>query len=122
MGKARAIGVSHFCKAQLDDILSVATVPPALNQNQYHVGMGSDTQARVHDKAYNEQKGIVFMSYSSLCGPCPPPHNMELITGDLVTSIGEAHNKTGSQVPLRWLTQQKIPIIPKSSNPKHIKS
>ena len=31
-GKARAIGVSHYCKSHLDDIFEIATIPPAVNQ------------------------------------------------------------------------------------------
>jgi len=119
-GKARAVGVSHYCQNHLQDVLSVATLPVALNQNQFHIGMGHDTESHNHNKAFDEKHGVLYMSYSPLCGPCDPPANMELITGDLVTSIGKRHNKTGAQVSLRWLVQQGIPIIPKSSNPKHI--
>lgn len=118
-GKARAIGVSHYCQSHLQDVLEVATLPVAVNQNQYHVGMGSDTQPRLHNKEFTEAQGILYQSYSPLCGPCPEPDNMALITGDLVTSIGKKYNKTGPQVALRWIVQQGIPIIPKSSNPKH---
>eukprot|EP00931_Biecheleriopsis_adriatica_P107024 TRINITY_DN81366_c0_g1_i1.p1 TRINITY_DN81366_c0_g1~~TRINITY_DN81366_c0_g1_i1.p1 ORF type:complete len:335 (+),score=41.69 TRINITY_DN81366_c0_g1_i1:127-1005(+) len=121
-GKARAIGISHFCRHHIDNILAVATLPIALSQEQYHVGMGTDTQPRLHDKTYAESKGILYMSYSSLCGPCPPPDNTELITGDLVSGIGRKYNKTGSQVALRWLVQQNIPIIPKSLKEEHIRS
>jgi diketogulonate reductase-like aldo/keto reductase len=46
---------------------------------------------------------------------------MELITGDLVTSIGRKHNKTGAQVALRWVVQQNIPIIPKSAKISHMR-
>jgi diketogulonate reductase-like aldo/keto reductase len=119
-GKTRAIGVSHYCKSHVAEVLQVATLPVSLNQNQYHVGMGGDTQPRLHDKAFCESKGILFMAYSSLCGPCPPPDNMALINGPLVTSIGAAHNRTGAQVALRWVVQQGTPVIPKSTNPKHI--
>ena len=34
------LGVSHYCQSHLDDILEIATVKPAVNQVQYHVGMG----------------------------------------------------------------------------------
>ena len=105
-GKARAIGLSHYCKYQTQDVLEVATLPVALNQNQYHVGMGGDTQPRLHDKAFMEQSGILYEAYSSLCGPCDPPDNKALITGPLVSSIGKVHNKTGAQVALRWVVQQ----------------
>ena len=36
-GKARAIGVSHYCRKHIDDILEIMTIPPAVNQVQYHV-------------------------------------------------------------------------------------
>merc|ERR1712137_510651 len=69
-GKARAIGVSHYCQSHLQDVLEVATLPVAVNQNQYHVGMGSDTQPRLHNKEFTEAQGILYQSYSPLCGPC----------------------------------------------------
>lgn len=119
-GKARAIGVSHYCKRQLQDVLSVNTVPVAVNQVQYHVGMGSTGPLADDDRAFVEQSGILYESFSPLCGPCTPPDNMELITGKLVTEIGKKYGKSGPQVALRWLVQQGIPVIPKSSSPKHI--
>lgn len=33
-GKARAIGISHYCKRHLNDILEIATIKPAVNQVQ----------------------------------------------------------------------------------------
>lgn len=119
-GKARAIGVSHYCRHHVDSILSVATLPVAVNQNQYHVGMGSDTEPRLHHKRYTESQGILFQAYSTLCGPCDGGGNMELVNGPLVTEIGKAHNKSGAQVSLRWVVQQGIPIIPKSTSAKHL--
>lgn len=121
-GKAKAIGISHYCQTHVEEILEVATLPIALNQNQYHVGMGQDDAAQLHDKKYMESQGIVFMAYSTLCGPCAPPLNHELINGALVESIGKPLNKTGAQIALKWAVQQGIPVIPKSSNPAHIRS
>lgn len=120
-GKTRAIGVSHHCRKHLEDVLSVATLPVSLNQNQYHVGMARDSQPRLHGKIFNEDHGIVYMSYSSLCGPCSPPDNKILITGNLVSDIGKRYSKTGAQVSLRWLVQQGIPVVPKSNEVSHIR-
>jgi len=118
-GKARAIGVSHHCVRHVKDIQEVATLPIAVNQVQYHVGMGSAGPLATDDKAFMQSQGILYQGFSSLCGPCNPPDNMELINGSLVTEIGKAHGKTGSQVALKWLVQQGIPVIPKSKNPVH---
>ena len=72
-----------------------------------------------HDPAFMRSQGVVYAAYSSLCGPCPPPDNTELISGALVTSIGHAHGKTGAQVSLKWQVQSGIPVIPKTANPVH---
>jgi len=120
-GKARAIGVSHYCARQIKDIQEVATLPIAVNQVQYHVGMGSAGPMANDDKEFVQSQGILYQSFSSLCGPCNPPDNHELINGSLVTEIGKAHGKTGAQVSLKWLVQQGIPVIPKSQNPVHLR-
>jgi diketogulonate reductase-like aldo/keto reductase len=120
-GKARAIGVSHYCPRHLEDILPTATVPVALNQVEYHVGMGSAGPLGDDGRQFMDSVGVKFMSFSPLCGPCPKPDNRELITGKLVNSIGAKHNKTGAQVALRWLVQQGIPVIPKSANALHLR-
>merc|ERR550539_1525462 len=41
-GKAKAIGVSNYCPSSIECIMKKATVTPAVNQVQYHVGMGVD--------------------------------------------------------------------------------
>jgi len=125
-GKARAIGVSHYCRRHLEDLYETATIKPMVNQVQYHVGMGTaGINATDITLKYAKEHGILYQSFSPLCGPCcmgMPDNctlNMELITGELVTSIGAKYNKTGAQVALKWQVQQGIPVIPKSGNPAH---
>jgi diketogulonate reductase-like aldo/keto reductase len=61
------------------------------------------------------------MSFSPLCGPCSYQPNDSLIDGDLVTEIASHYpNKTGSQVSLRYIVQQGIPVIPKSNSMAHL--
>jgi len=115
-GKTRSIGVSHFCKQHLDDILAVNTTAIAINQVEYHIGMGSADKNATDDKAYCDSIGVTYMSFSTLCGPCGTD---ELRTGDLVVNIGKKYGKSGSQVSLKWAVQQGIPVIPKSSSAQH---
>lgn len=119
-GKALAIGVSHYCERQFNDLKAVKTVPIAVNQVQYHVGMGSSGNFANDDKSFMDDNTL-YQSFSPFCGPCTPPANKELITGEMVTRIGKAHGKLGSQVSLRWLVQQGIPVIPKSDSAAHLK-
>lgn len=115
-GKLRAIGVSHFCPRHVKDILAVASVPISVNQVEYHVGMGPSSPNKTDGRQFDEQHNITYQSYMPLCGQCD---DTELITGNLTNSIGKAHGKTGAQVALRWLVQQGIPAIPRTSNPNH---
>ena len=46
LGKARAIGVSHYCAHHLDDVLAIATEPVSLNQVQYHGAAASFDRTR----------------------------------------------------------------------------
>jgi len=122
-GKARAIGVSHHCKTQLQDVLSIAALPVAVNQVQYHVGMGNAGDDATDYKAWVQEQGILYESFSPLCGPCDAASgdNKKLVTGDLVTGIGKKYNKSGAQIALKWLVQQGIPVIPKSHDLSHVK-
>jgi diketogulonate reductase-like aldo/keto reductase len=119
-GGAKAIGVSHYCRRHLDNVLAVATLPVANNQVQYHVGMGRETTSELHDMQYMRSKGVVYAAYSSLCGPCPDGGHAALISGPLVTSIGAKHGKSGAQVSLRWVVQQGIPVIPKATHAQYL--
>merc|ERR1712166_1414647 len=97
------------------------TVKPAVNQVQYHVGMGHAVTNATDGKAFDKENGILYQSFSPLCGPCDAAGKKALLDGPLVTAIGAKHNKTGAQVSLKWQVQQGIPVIPKSDNPMHMR-
>lgn len=115
-GKVKALGVSHYCRRHVEDVLEVATVPIAVNQVQYHVGMGSATTSSDNAtdyKSWMASKGITYQGFSPLCGPCG---TTELIDGPLVTNIGKKYGKSGAQVSLKWQVMQGIPVIPKTNS------
>ena len=138
-GEALSIGISHYCSKHILDILWVATVTPAINQVEYHVG--SQDIDNVMETC--SDFGITFMSFSPLCGPCTYEPADSLVHGDLVTEIaaqyqhGSSNSQSentnhessfgdtevnGSQVSLRYIVQQGIPVIPKSNTMAHIVS
>lgn len=111
-GKARAIGVSNYCQADIECINETATVVPAVNQVQHHVGMGPDPRSL---KSYCDAKGIMIQSFSPLGGG-----DTSLITGNFTNEIGSRYNKTGAQVALRWVTQHGIPLNTATRSEKHL--
>jgi len=62
-GKARAIGVSHYCQQHIQDVLDIATVPIAINQQEWHVGMGVDPEGV---RSFCDAHNITFQSFSPL--------------------------------------------------------
>ena len=115
-GKVRALGVSHYCKRHVQDIQAIPNVVPiAVNQVEYHVGMGAagvtDGVNATDDKSWMEAQGILYQGFSPLCGPCG---TTELIDGELVVGIGKKYGKSGAQVSLKWQVMQGIPVIPKA--------
>ena len=118
-GEARSIGVSHYCESHLLDIMGIANVLPSINQVEYHVGSQDVDNVMQTCRLL----GITFMSFSPLCGPCNYDPEDSLTNGTLVNDIASHYpNVTGSQVALRYVVQQGIPVIPKSNSMKHIES
>ena len=134
-GEALTIGISHYCSKHILDVLWVATVTPSINQVEYHIG-SQDVDNVIETCS---DFGITFMSFSPLCGPCSYEPGDSLVSGDLVTEIAGQYQHerssssssknaladgtvTGSQVALRYIVQQGIPVIPKSNTMSHILS
>lgn len=113
-GGARAIGVSNYCSSCLECVRKTAKVTPALNQLQYHAGMGPGPTAAL--LAYCARRGIVVQAYAPLGGSSSvhPDHPYPLIHDAKLAAIGAKFNKSAVQVALRWVLQQGLPLATKS--------
>lgn len=112
--KARAIGVSNYCQSCFECLFKTSKVTPAVNQVQYHVGMGPDP---IGLHTYLKTKGIVMQAYSPL-----GDGSSELITGNLTNGIGKNYNKSGAQVALKFILQHGVPFSTKSTKEKNLLS
>lgn len=108
-GRVKAIGVSNYMIPHLEELLSQAQVPPAVNQVEFHPYLQSRT---LHE--YCRQKEIRLQAWSPLMQAGPILNNPTLI------EIGKHHGKTAAQVILRWDLQKGVATIPKSSKPARI--
>lgn len=106
---SRSIGVSNFNNAQLDTLLKVAKVKPAVNQIQTHPFANADDEL-----AHCKSLGIAVTAYSPL-GTGQVTKNAEL------ADIGKKYTKSASQVALRWQVQRGVIVIPKSTHKEYIK-
>ncbi|XP_030646001.1 aldo-keto reductase family 1 member B7 [Chanos chanos] len=121
-GKVKSIGVSNFNVQQLERLLSVAKVPPAVNQVELHPYL---VQADLIE--YCKSKNIVLTAYSPFGSPGRPKefHQGEkdpekLLEDPVVLEIAKKHRRPPSQVLLRYHVQQDIVVIPKSVTPSRI--
>jgi 2,5-diketo-D-gluconate reductase A len=108
-GKARAIGLSNFKPAHIDDLIAEATVLPAVNQVELNPYI-----PRLAERRADDAHGIVTEAWG------PLGQGNDLLRLPAITAIAERTGKTPAQVVLRWHVQQGIVAIPKSANPERI--
>merc|ERR1712086_477768 len=110
----RTLGVSNFCVSCLKCLAEAGSdvVTPAVNQVEFHIGMGADPEGLM---SYSAGKGIIVEAYSPL-----GTNTTELINGHLTTMIGAAHNKSSPEVALNWILQHIPAVTTKSANPAHL--
>ncbi|MCM1498720.1 MAG: aldo/keto reductase, partial [Clostridium sp.] len=110
-GKLRAIGISNFMEERYLDLVNHCKVIPAVNQVETHVFRQQKKLRKLEC-----QIGTKHESWSPLaCGKNGIWQNPTLV------EIANHHNKSVSQIALRFLFQQGIMVIPKSTNPEHMK-
>ncbi len=103
-GKVRAIGVSNFHPDRLIDLIVHNEIVPAVNQVETHP---------FHQQMDNQQFMLENNVQIESWAPFAEGRN-KLFQNELLSSIGEKHNKSIAQVVLRWLTQRGVVAIPKS--------
>lgn len=119
-GKARAIGVSNYCPSCFA-CFAKEEVYPMVNQVMFHVGSTANDSKAAALIAFDKAHGVQTQAYSVL-GNTPWGHHAssDILHGNLTTAIAKAHNRSSVQVALKWVVQQGIPAVTKSSNPLHL--
>lgn len=121
-GKVKSIGVSNFSIEQLERLLSVAKIPPAVNQVELHPYL---VQSDLID--FCKSKNIALTAYSPFGSPGRPPKFQrgdtdprKLQEDPVVVDVAKKYKRTAAQVLLRYHIEQCIAVIPKSTKPNHI--
>ena len=108
-GIARHVGVSNFDAGLVEEAVKHSTEPLVNNQIECHPYFD---QAKTI--AASHKRGLSVTAYS--------PVARGRAQGDaLLTRIGEAHGKTAAQVCLRYLVQQDLIVIPKTSRSERLR-
>jgi len=109
-GKLRAIGLSNFEEADIENILESCSVQPMVDQILAHI---SNTPKELIQ--YTQDKGILVEAHS------PIAHG-ELLKNEQVAKIAEEYGATIPQLSIRYLLQLGLLPVPKTANPEHMRT
>jgi diketogulonate reductase-like aldo/keto reductase len=117
-GLARAIGVSNWTIPGLQNLLSYASIPPAVNQIEIHPFL-PNTPLVDFCFAHN----ILPAAYSPLGSQNQVPTTGEKVnTNPTLNAIAEKGGNTLAQVLIAWGLKRGYVVLPKSSTPSRIES
>lgn len=107
-GLTRAIGLSNFPSVLMREAAALSEAPIATNQVEFHPYLAQKTLiATAHDL------GASITAWSPLA-------QGKVAQDPVLIEIGRVHGKTPGQVTLRWIIQQGVIAIPRTSNPARI--
>lgn len=104
-GKIKAIGVSNFYPDRLIDIIKFNETVPMVNQVETHI-YNQQVKARDIMKKY----GVQIQAWA----PFARGKN-DLFTDETLGAIGDKYNKSNAQIALRYLVQNDVAVVPKTS-------
>ena len=103
LGMARHIGVSNFTVALIEQAVAACPEPLVCDQVEYHPYLD---QAKVKEGC--ARHGMALVAYS-------PIAKGRIKSDQTLARIGQTHGKSAAQVCLRWLVQQNVSAIPRTS-------
>lgn len=106
-GKTRAIGVSNYSTAQIDELVSATGRAPALNQIPWNPFL------------FDEREAAALRSRRVVLEGCSPLEGSDL-GHRVLREAAAAHGKTAAQVVLRWHVEHGFVVIPRSRRRERI--
>ena len=103
LGLCRHIGVSNFTVALIDEAVAACPEPLVCDQVEYHPYLD---QTKVKEACIRQ--GMAIVAYS-------PIAKGRVRNDRALARIGDRYRKSAAQVCLRWLVQQNVAAIPRTS-------
>jgi diketogulonate reductase-like aldo/keto reductase len=108
-GEVRAIGVSNYMIAHLEELFALCDIPPMVNQFEFHPFVH-----RLPLLEYCLKQNITVEAYS-------PMTRAAKLSDPRVGEIAAKYGKSPAQILIRWGLQHDVITLPKSINPHRIR-
>ena len=110
-GKIRSIGISNVTVNLWNKFKDGMTIMPAVNQVEFN----PFTQQKELRKVMDEHQIRLEAWY-------PLGHgNKDLLENEIISQLAQKYHKNAGQIILRWIYQEGVISLPKSTNPKRMK-
>ena len=107
-GKIKAIGVSNFSVADLENIRKNCEILPMVNQIKLHIGHPQNEIVE-----YCKKHNILVEAYS-------PLGRSKVLNHETIVNMANDYNVTSAQLCVRYVLEKEILPLPRSSNKEHI--
>src|SRR5699024_2718311 len=111
-GRIRAIGVSNFYERHLTDLVAKSEIKPAIDQIEINPFKQQKKMRQIL-----QDNDIQVEAWGPLT-----QGKQDLFHDPILTMIAQQHDRSVVQIVLRWLAQNSIISIPKSTSKKHIQA
>lgn len=112
-GKARSIGVSNYLQPQLEATLKTATIPPSINQIEYHPYL-QHGDLNAFQKANQNIVSAAYAPLTPLTKAKPGPCDV------ILEKLAKKYYVSGGEIALRWAIDQGIPAITTSGKEERL--
>ena len=122
-GKCRSIGLSNFNKAQLEEVVAMATVPVSILQNECHPYLQQKDLVDVC-----RAHGVAFQAFSPLgsgdtnLAVGPSPTGTTPLKDPVVNAIADRAGRDAGQVILKHAVARGIAVVTKSVTKARVES
>ncbi|KAJ0553538.1 putative D-galacturonate reductase [Helianthus annuus] len=116
LGLTKSIGVSNFYPPLIEELLSIAKIPPVVNQVEMNPLW---QQKKLND--FCKKKDILLTGYSPLGAYNTVWGHNRVMECDVLQDIAKSRGKTVAQVSLRWMYEQGVSFVVKSFNIERMK-
>lgn len=111
-GVTKSIGVSNYLSEQLDFILETCTIPPAVNQIEFHPYLQHPDLLK-----YHKEKGIATAAYGPLTAVTKGAGGP---VDGVLKSLSKKYAVSEGEICLRWCIDQDIVAITTSSKEQRL--